>query len=96
MSCFALVDFDVDGRAAGRAGGRARVGGRRAEGQAGGQTGGWGPSEAGGRTVERALLFAPFCKSLLLSRRSALRVSPMETRLTVHRRLSILHLCERF
>ena len=31
-----------------------------------------------------------FCKSLLLSRRSALRVSPAETRLTVYRRLSIL------
>ena len=30
-----------------------------------------------------------FCKSLLLSRRSALRVSPAETRLTVYRRLSI-------
>ena len=34
-----------------------------------------------------------FCKSLLLSRRSALRVSPAETRLTVYRRLSIEH-CE--
>ena len=30
-----------------------------------------------------------FCESLLLSRRSALRVSPAETRLTVYRRLSI-------
>ena len=33
-----------------------------------------------------------FCKSLLLSRRSALRVSPAETRLTVYRRLSIYDL----
>ena len=31
-----------------------------------------------------------FCRSLLLSRFSALRVSPAETRLTVYRRLSIL------
>ena len=35
-----------------------------------------------------------FCKSLLLSRRSALRVSPAETRLTVYRRLSILNVMQ--
>ena len=34
-----------------------------------------------------------FCRSLLLSRFSALRVSPAETRLTVYRRLSIWMFC---
>ena len=58
--------------------------------------GGAGRRSAGVRADGRAgVAFSPFlrvvfCKSFFLSRCSALRVSPAETRLTVYRRLSIL------
>ena len=62
-------------------------------------TGGWGGQAVGGRRADgrAGVAFSPFlrvvfCKSFFLSRCSALRVSPAETRLTVYRRLSIIHL----
>ena len=98
MSCFALVYFGAGGRlgwTGGRAGGRSvgRAVGRSSGGRSGG---GAGRRSAGVRADGRAgVVFSPrflrvvFCKSFFLSRRSALRVSPAETRLTVYRRLSI-------
>ena len=82
----------VDRRAGGRSVGQAV--GRSSGGRSGG---GAGRRSAGVRADGRAgVVFSPrflrvvFCKSFFLSRRSALRVSPAETRLTVYRRLSIL------
>ena len=90
----------VDRRAGGRSVGQAV--GRSSGGRSGG---GAGRRSAGVRADGRAgVVFSPrflrvvFCKSFFLSRRSALRVSPAETRLTVYRRLSIrrnvLHCCD--
>ena len=42
----------------------------------------------------RSVSFQSFCRSLLLSRFSALRVSPAETRLTVYRRLTMTRRAE--